>query len=278
MLLKPSLKAYQFNPEVKAIGQLTPYQKRVYANLLERIRGKHQRSMRRNLRTCFKAQCEAILDLEDPSLQDINRALLSKNPLLEQTFEYTYASIADDIYPMVEKTTKVKALWEGLEKKSVDTDLFYRAQILQWIQNNCAIKISEINETTILQIQRLYASTSNMIEFRDSVQDLFAGSIEPYRANAIARTETASATNRASLETVKSTGFEGWKIWNTISDMDTRDTHAALNGKKVGRDELFSWFGKYGYVQMECPGDGTHGAPAGEIVNCRCYLTYELDI
>ena len=278
MIPKPSLKAYQFNPEVKAVGRLSAYQKRVYFNQLERIRGKHQRAMRRNLRTVFDAQCEAVLDIEEPDFQTISRAVLNENPMLEKVFEYTYTSIADDIYPMVEKTTKVKAVWEGFEKKSVDTDLYYRAHLLQWIQDNCAMKISEINDTTIREIQKLYEQSANMIQFRDKVENLFQGSIKPYRANAIARTETTSASSRASLETAKSTGFEGSKVWNCVPDMDTRETHMMLDGRTIGMDDLFTWTGKYGYVQMDCPGDGTHGAPAGEIINCRCYPTYELDI
>lgn len=270
---KPSLKAYDFSPDIKAVGNLSRYKQRLLLRQIELIRMKHERMMRYNLRTAFNRQKRNLVALEDDAdFYEISEALLSVNPLFERIYLNTYLRIADDIYPMVEETDKVKSAWQSLERKSDEKLLFYQARIQQWIEDNCAKHIAGINATTMERIQGVFVRAESMVHFRDEVVDVFDHEIRTYRANAIARTETACATNRTQLVTVQSLDPPKGttKEWMATSDTTTRDTHMHLNGKQVPFEDMWSWTGEHGFVQMECPGDSTHGAPPAEVINCRC--------
>ena len=58
------------------------------------------------------------------------------------------------------------------------------------------------------------------------------------------------------------------KKWVAVVDERTRHSHHTVNGTILKIDELFS----VGDSLMEYPLDGSHGAGAKEIVNCRCTL------
>ena len=92
----------------------------------------------------------------------------------------------------------------------------------------------------------------------------FAGErLPPWRAEAIARTETMRAYNAGSTEIYRANGVES-REWLATLDDRTRDSHAEANGQIVAIDELFD----VGGVEMDFPGDPN--APVEEIVNCRC--------
>ncbi|WHH59158.1 phage minor head protein [Petroclostridium sp. X23] len=86
------------------------------------------------------------------------------------------------------------------------------------------------------------------------------------RAITIARTEIISASNAGSIEGYRQSGVVIGKEWLATADGKTRRTHAAANGQ---RKKLDSPFIVGGYKLMQ-PGDGSLGAPAKEIVLCRC--------
>ncbi|MDF1599720.1 phage minor head protein [Mesorhizobium sp. YIM 152430] len=95
------------------------------------------------------------------------------------------------------------------------------------------------------------------------------------RAETIARTETIGALNASHSATFdqlvadgKVTANQVRKIWRATRDSRTRDSHAALDGESVGKDERFS-----NGLMFPCePG----GNPS-EICNCRCSLDYRVD-
>ena len=60
------------------------------------------------------------------------------------------------------------------------------------------------------------------------------------------------------------------KTWFTQNDADVRPTHATENGKQIPIDETY----KVGGYLMRFPKDTYYGAPAEEIVNCRCFVKY----
>lgn len=273
---KPSMKTYQFSPEIKAVGDLSPYRQRLLYRQVELIRNKHEKVMRYNLRTAFNKQLNNLLALDDdPTFYDLSDAIMSVNPIFERIYTNMYARMANDIYPMVETTANVKSAWQSLERKSDDSLLWYQVLVQQWIEENCARNISGINATTMEQIQNAYVRSESMLEFRDDITDIFNGNIKTYRANSIARTETASASNRTELITIESMDppRSTVKKWQATQDSTTRETHRHLDGTEVALDDKFTWTGKYGYVQMDCPGDSTHGAPPAEFIQCRCVFT-----
>jgi Phage Mu protein F like protein len=57
------------------------------------------------------------------------------------------------------------------------------------------------------------------------------------------------------------------RTWYAIGDPKTRDTHAAQSGETRGHDEPFT-------NGLMYPGDPD--GPASEVVNCRCWLTFDV--
>lgn len=60
------------------------------------------------------------------------------------------------------------------------------------------------------------------------------------------------------------------KTWETAGDTHVRDSHQEIEGTTIPIDEPFEVGGYY----MQYPRDGSMGAGAEEIANCRCSLTY----
>ncbi|MEM7675135.1 MAG: phage minor head protein [Myxococcota bacterium] len=95
------------------------------------------------------------------------------------------------------------------------------------------------------------------------------------RGETVARTEILQAMNmstREAYEQAIDTGAiarqEVKKVWRTASDARVRDPHGAINGTVVGIDERFG----NGLLHPHEP-----GAPASEVVNCRCTTEYRID-
>ncbi|MBM2293749.1 hypothetical protein JQX09_17610 [Sulfitobacter pseudonitzschiae] len=93
------------------------------------------------------------------------------------------------------------------------------------------------------------------------------------RGETIARTELLGSLHHAQDEGLQQLVDAGklrndqiTEEWDASEDGDTRDSHAAVNGTKIKRGELFI----VGGYQMSGPGDRSHGAPAKEIISCRC--------
>ena len=94
------------------------------------------------------------------------------------------------------------------------------------------------------------------------------------RAERIARTELVSANNFGSMlgaESVQQRLGRGLrKAWLATMDGRVRETHAAADGQTRGLQEAFN----VGGASLQYPGDP--GAPAAEVINCRCTQTFEL--
>jgi len=102
-----------------------------------------------------------------------------------------------------------------------------------------------------------------------------------YRGEVIGRTEALQALNRSEYEAhlqAVDTGAlrrqDVKRIWDSAGDGRVRDTHREMDGQAVSLDEPFiSPSGS----QMMYPGDGSLGADAAEIIQCRCRVRIEAD-
>lgn len=102
----------------------------------------------------------------------------------------------------------------------------------------------------------------------ETIKDLAArihAQVGPARAVRIARTEAIAAANSGTFEGYKQTGVEEHE-WLSARDSKVRDTHRDADGQRRPVGEAFN----VGGFDLLFPGDP--GAPAGEIVNCRCTL------
>lgn len=269
-----------WNVKAYSKGRMSARQRQAYHRQTEAIRLTAQRGMRANLKRVFKAQENAILALDDPTMDDVYTVILTSVPAFQLIFESTYTQVANRMYPLLDSTQNVKAwyaLFETKAKRKETPPTPYEAAMKQWIRNECGEKIAWINQTTLDQVKDIYEASDNQIDFRNNISELFDDEITPYRSNAIARTETACATNRASVETMRSLDFKGRKSWMSVGDADVRDTHAHIDGMTVDFDGWFEWTSKEGmHVKMECPLDHKWSPPASEVVNCRCDVIFEL--
>jgi Phage Mu protein F like protein len=93
------------------------------------------------------------------------------------------------------------------------------------------------------------------------------------RATTIARTEVVGASNAGGLIQMRSLGDAGpsTKTWLSTNDRRTRESHRVADGQVVAMEGVF----RVGGSTLDFPGDPT--APAHEVVNCRCTLTWEFD-
>jgi len=62
--------------------------------------------------------------------------------------------------------------------------------------------------------------------------------------------------------------------WDAANDMDTRPSHAAMDGQRRRHGEAFTTGQGY---QLRYPRDGSLGAPADELINCRCRKKIRID-
>lgn len=89
------------------------------------------------------------------------------------------------------------------------------------------------------------------------------------RARLIAENEANSIWNDSEFEDALLTG-KTRKTWHAIIDKRTRDTHKDINGTTIPIEDPF----EVGDSLMMFPRDESMGASAGEIVNCRCSVSY----
>lgn len=89
-------------------------------------------------------------------------------------------------------------------------------------------------------------------------------------ATKIARTETISALNQATIESAKQSEVVANKVWLTTQDSGTRDEHSFADGQRVPINRPFDVGGEL----LDAPGLGTD--PANNI-NCRCTVLEEID-
>lgn len=89
-------------------------------------------------------------------------------------------------------------------------------------------------------------------------------------AAAVTRTEVNAVCNLAAMDAAYRQG-KRFKTWKTFGDAKVRPSHKAANGQRVPIDMPFT----VGGYEMMFPNDSSLGAPAGEVVNCRCVLEFD---
>ena len=101
-----------------------------------------------------------------------------------------------------------------------------------------------------------------------------------YRGDVIARTESLQALNagqnesfRQAIDSGMTTADATTKEWDSAGDGRVRDSHASMDGQTVGMEEAFS---TPSGARLLYPHDRSLGAPAGEIIQCRCRVAYRI--
>lgn len=139
-----------------------------------------------------------------------------------------------------------------------------------------ADKVSKVTETTKQQIrvivQRGVEEKLSHKQIAKLILDETDSIKTKQRALTIARTEGAYASNKSATFAAKTSGLVLYKKWIARKvDAKTRDAHLGMvDSAAIPIDGLFTVGGE----SMAHPCDGSNGAGAGNIVNCRCIISF----
>lgn len=155
--------------------------------------------------------------------------------------------------------------------------------VREYISKHTATAIKTIrstNEKTVRRVVSQYVEDAitdgdDLINLQRRLEGRFKD-LGPSSANRIARTEVGMASTQGSLEAVKSLSIPNmFKEWVSASDERVRDgahggaDHAIINGQEVPLDEKFSV-----PPDSDMDGPGDPSAPADQVINCRCVVTF----
>lgn len=116
----------------------------------------------------------------------------------------------------------------------------------------------------------------------DRIAGRYADRLLALRGEAVARTESLRALNAGRAEGVMQMIERGdvpadavTLVWQATPSARTRDSHRMMHGQEVGFGEAFT--SPVTGARMLYPGDGSMGAPASELINCRCSVRTRVD-
>ncbi len=162
------------------------------------------------------------------------------------------------------------------------TDINHAIAVSRWFDENVPDLSALMTGTTRRSLKDILKIAVfqgySMREFVSEVTSSFA--ISEKRAELIGRTEIIRASNAGSIEGAKLTNLPMKKFWLSTRDNRTRgvnnkdlfDHYNVDENKGYLLDELFTVSGE----KLDYPCDRGNGASAGNTINCRCTITYEV--
>jgi len=201
---------------------------------------------------------------------------------LEKTIKQLHVALGTKMALIAEKDVKkgTKGAYVPMETKSAQTDLFSYV-LIRYLETKGLAQLSgNITDTTKEQIRKfLIQGQKEGLTMPEIIALLKTTGITNYRAELIARTETARAANLGSMIGALSTGLVTNKEWISAKDNRTRrmprdaNDHYHMDGVQVAMDQMFVVPAKEYIDNMLHPGDPL--AHAGNVCNCRCTLGFE---
>lgn len=203
-----------------------------------------------------------------PVLRQLARALINNPTMSVIGYRDTIASL------ITRQALKAGAGVASIEaaqvpvRKVTPVPYGWRQKFIDWARKHALNAAMFITSHTVQVVRDELVSGAENKDL--SATDLAARIVNlvgsPSRAMLIARTEIATAANYSSEIVAQEMGVAYDKIWLSAADERTRPTHRAANGQKA---DPFGQFSIGGFI-MAHPCDSSHGAPASEVVNCRC--------
>ncbi|MFA5378775.1 MAG: phage minor head protein [Dehalococcoidia bacterium] len=186
-------------------------------------------------------------------------------PLVQGAMGDVYAT--NRAYTAGQIASKAKITFAQYDKKQIDILL----QDTMSPFSKIAYKGMGANPAIVRKLSREMAqATINGESQRDIVKRIRAVTGQSkYQATLVAQTERTRIQSQARADTLteaEELGVKTTKEWSARM-VNTRDTHAALDGKVIPSDEPFITIDGN---RLMYPGDPS--APAGEIINCRCVM------
>lgn len=166
-------------------------------------------------------------------------------------------------------------LWQESYRKGVEVaarvyglEAIQRPELVSVAKLRGGARVRHITQTTQKEISRIVTAGLEHGDGRATI----AGQIQQEmqttsaRAKTIAAQECNSSLLSGNFDMMKRAGA-AWKTWHVTNIAVARDSHKALNGKRIPIDATFPNGCRF-------PCDPDCGKPE-EVVNCHCFLTYD---
>jgi len=172
---------------------------------------------------------------------------------------------------------KVNNSLEKVKKANVLFNETLLKEILLFLSTEGGVKITSVRDTLIKDvidiIKKTLGENGTVIDLRNAIYNIISKSqtFYKYQALRIARTETTSASNLSAIKTAQASDLVLDKVWLSVQDNRTRITpydHLDMNNQKQELDKPFFVGGE----NIDYP--GATMASAGNVINCRCGLTF----
>ena len=192
-----------------------------------------------------------------------------KEPYLKPLLKQLYLSVAAEI-----GTLQLSSFGQ---KASIEKQSWYK-KVIAYIDAEVGEKVTTISETFKDDFLRIIKFETTAAQSESLGINVIAKNVNAkmtellgWQSLRIAQTEVLSAASVAQNESVKSVGVPYQKTW-VAAMINTRHSHKAMHGTIAKNDGLFVLPDG---SKMEYPRDARFGAPAGEIINCQCFVIYE---
>lgn len=210
--------------------------------------------------------------VNDANIELTIESSISKENIFK-TFYKVYNTIGKEHAKYVGKQINIQ-----LKDFSFDTFLSeWERNLLEWLFKNSASNVISVRSTLIEYLKQVIAfgraEGKTISEITTDLQRLInSRNFYRYQALRIARTETTSAANYATLTSSDVSGVATDKVWVSAQDARTRKppqsefNHLAMNGVRIPTNEKFNVNGD----EIMFPGDPQ--GDAGNVINCRCNI------
>ena len=238
------------------------------AKLMLKVSEKYTKRYTRILKSSRAAIIEKVVkEYERTEDEDVIKAITE--PYLKPLIRQLYMSVAAEI----------GTLQLGMfgQKANIEKQSWYK-KVVAYIDSEIGEKVTTISNTfkddflRTIKFETVAAQAENL-GINAIANKIGAKMTEllDWQALRIAQTEVLSAASVAQNESVKSVGVPYQKTWMAAM-INTRHSHKAMHGVTAKNDGMFVLPDG---SKMEYPRDARFGAPAGEIINCQCFVIYE---
>ncbi len=149
----------------------------------------------------------------------------------------------------------------------IDFNLF-EPNILRAVEKRVRFFADSVNKNTAelirVELEQAFKQGESISDISKRVDKVFNFS-QDFRSKRIAQTEVIGATNSGQVMAYHEAGVEQ-KEWISARDSSVRDSHK-IDGQTVTLTQSFKT--KDGN-HLQYPGDRSSGAPASDLINCRC--------
>ena len=238
------------------------------AKLMLRISDKYTKKYTRIIRSRRQATIDkTVKEFERTGSERVVDAI--KEPYLKPLLKQLYLSVAAEI-----GTLQLSSFGQ---KASIEKQSWYK-KVIAYIDAEVGEKVTTISETFKDDFLRTIKFETTAAQAESLGINVIAKNINAkmtellgWQSLRIAQTEVLSAASVAQNESVKSVGVPYQKTW-VAAMINTRHSHKAMHGTIAKNDGMFVLPDG---SKMEYPRDARFGAPAGEIINCQCFVIYE---